>query len=98
MHGDDVHISFGQDQKAVLGVFGQVHGEEVHGLFVNHCVGRIDVLGLGVVQHPSSETDDIAPQIDNGEDDPVSEFIVMAAAAAWDEQIGHLGLFWRISF
>ena len=45
VEGDGVHVSLGEDEVALLGVLGQVQGEEVAALVVHRAVRGVEVLG-----------------------------------------------------
>ena len=76
MEGGGIHISLGQDDPARLGLFGDVQGEHVAALVVHGGVRGVEVLGGGVVHHPAAEADDLAPDVDDGEHDPVPKPVI----------------------
>ena len=79
VQGDGVHIPLGEDDTPRLGLFGDVQGEHVAALVVHRGVRGVQVLGGGVVHHPTAEADDLPTDVDDGEHDPVAEPVVDAA-------------------
>ena len=67
-------------------VFGKVYTKKVFTLFINGCVGRVNVLAalLIVPRHSSSaKADNIAPNINNWKHCAFSEAIIIAATLAY---------------
>ena len=79
VQGDNIHIALAENQLPVVGRFCKIQGEQVVGLLKDQGVGRIEIFRFGIVQNPAAECDDIAPNIDNGNHDAVSKYIVQTA-------------------
>ena len=88
VQGDGVHIPLRQNQSARLGALGQVQGEQVFAFVVDRCIRRVQILGCGVVQHPSAEADDIPPHVNDGEHDPAPEAVINGAFLTLHRQAG----------
>ena len=88
MEGDGIHIPLRQDDPACLGLFGDVQGEHVAALVVHRGVRGVEVLGGGVVHHPATEADDLAPDVDDREHDPVPEPVIDPAVLIVHRQTG----------
>ena len=78
MQSDHVHIALAQNKTAFSGVFGKIECEHFLAFFVDQCVGRVDILRFGIVQHPTAEGDHIPPHVDNGDHHTVAEAVVKA--------------------
>ena len=88
VEGDGVHIPLRQDDPARLGLFGDVQGEHVAALVVHGGVRGVEVLGCGVVHHPAAEADDLAPDVDDREHDPIPEAVIDPAVLIAHRQTG----------
>ena len=88
MEGDGIHIPLRQDDPARLGLFGDVQGEHVAALVVHGGVRGVEVLGCGVVHHPAAEADDLAPDVDDREHDPIPEAVIDPAVLIAHRQTG----------
>ena len=76
VEGDGVHIPLRQDHPPRPGLLGDVQGKYIAALVVHRRVRRVEVLGGGVVHHPAAEADDLAPDVDDGEHDPVPKPVI----------------------
>ena len=76
MHGNDVHVTFAQNQVVSFGAPRQIQGVQIPALIKNLCVRRIDIFGLCIPQDASSEADHPAADILDGEHDAVEKAIV----------------------
>ena len=78
-------------------VLGKVECKHGVSLGIDERVRSVDILGLGVIQHPAAETDHIAAQVDDRGDETVAEIIIVMGAAvplALFDQIGLIKLLW----
>ena len=76
MQGDNIHIALGQNKIAALCRLGKVERKQVAALVEDRRLGRIEVLGLGVVQHAPAKRDHVAAHIDDWEHHAVTEPVV----------------------
>ena len=76
VQGDGVHIALHQDQIAQLGLLRHIQGKQVLPLVENLRFRGIQVFRRGIVHDPAAEADDVAPDIDDGEHEPVAEPVV----------------------
>ena len=79
MERDGVHVALHQDQIAQLAFLRQIQAEEVLALVEDQRLRRIEVfrrVGVIIVHDPAAEADDVAPDIDDGEHQPVPEPVV----------------------
>ena len=83
-----IHIPLAEDELRALRILGEVEGKEVAALFEDGGIAAVEVFGPLVRKVPAPKGDDPAPQVDDGEDDPVSESVVAAAFFAGAHQGG----------
>ena len=76
VQGNGIHIALHQDQRAKLGLLRHIQGKQVLPLVKNLCFRGIQVFGRGIVHNPAAKADDVAPDIDDGEHEPVAEPVV----------------------
>ena len=76
-----VHIAFHHQNASRVfhGLARFVQTVQVFALVKQGRVGRIEVFGLGIVQHAAAEADDLPRNIADGEHDAVAEAVVLAA-------------------
>ena len=74
-----VHVALREDDKALLTLFDDIHGEKVSSFIKNNCLRGIKILGRGVVHDPSAEADDVAPDVDDGKHQAVAEAVIEGA-------------------
>ena len=55
-------------------------------------LGRVEVLGFSLSQHPASEADDLAARIPDGEHDALAEAVVALAVFTGNHQSGSHGV------
>ena len=82
VQGDGVHIALGQDDAPLLALAGNIECEQILAFIENNRLGRVQVFRRGIVHHAAPEADDIVPDIDDGEHEPVAEPVVHAAVFA----------------
>ena len=76
MQGNGIHVALHQNKIAKLAFFRQVQGKEVFSLVENQGFRGVQVLGsilIGVIHDSTAEADDISPDIDDGEHQPIPE-------------------------
>ena len=93
VQGDGVHIPLGENDASRPWTSWHIEGKEILALVEDDGLGRVEVLGFGIVHHPATEADDIAPDVDDGEHEPVAEAVVVAALLALEHKSGLIELF-----
>ena len=78
---DHVHVALGHQRIALVAQSGAPLEQAVQlaPLAENGGLGRVEVLGLALVQHPSAEADDLALRVADREHDAVAEPVVSLA-------------------
>ena len=79
---DGVHIALGQNDAPLLALAGNIECEQILAFIENDRLGRVQVFRRGIVHHAAAEADDIVPDIDDGEHEPVAKPVVHAAVFA----------------
>ena len=98
VQGNGIHIALHQDQIAKLGLLRHIQGKQVLPLVKNLRFRGIQVFGRGIVHNPAAKADDVAPDIDDGEHEPVAEPVVKIPVFLGDRhQASSLQLLIRIA-
>ena len=79
IQADNVHIPFYHDDIAELFSLQQMQAIQVVALVIQERIPGVQILGLGIIQHPAPESQHLTVYALNGEDQPVSIYIVGAA-------------------
>ena len=79
MQRHHIDVALHQNDIGLLGLFRKVHTKEIFPLVEDQGLVGVEILGLGVIQHPAAKADHIAPDIENGEHQPVAETVVNSA-------------------
>ena len=79
MKGDDIHLTFGQNQLSGACVFSEIQRVNSVAFFIDRSIFGVDIFGLAVIKHPSAEGNHVSSQVHNGEHNPVAESVVNSA-------------------
>ena len=81
MQGDGVHVALHQNEVRKFGLLRQIQGKEVLPLVKNQGFRGVEVLGSVVVllHDAAAEADDVAPDVNDGEHQPVPEAVKKVA-------------------
>ena len=79
MQGNDIHIALSQNKIITLGLFRQVERKQVASLVKNAGVGRVEILGFGIIHYAPAERDDLPAHVNDGKHHAPTELVINRA-------------------
>ena len=92
MHGNNVHVTLAENEPPGSALLGDLQSEHGIRLVIDQCLGAVDILGFGIVQHTPAKGNDVAPQVKDGGHHPLPEQAVDSARLAALEQAAGIQL------
>ncbi len=95
MQGNDVHVTFRENEAIRLLVLREVQGKQATALVEDERVGGVEVFRLAVSENAAAERDYVSAQVDDRKHHAVEEAVHRAAVSSPEGDVGADGLLLR---
>jgi len=97
VHHHDVNVALSKYYMSALRLFSQIKRKKIAAFVEHHRFRAVHILRLAVAEYSAGKADEIAPDVDDGEHEPVAEGVVVSAVFALADKSGVEHLIFRVA-